>query len=295
MLKKGLAAALALGLALCATASAQQSGAQRDPLGGNFGALELALSPRAAAQQQRLFAEALGALQPGRPGRADVYLLVAGFWSDPVFESEAREGAAILSRDLGAAGRTIVLTGGVGAPGDRAFPAATPYHLNAAIGRIGELIDPSEDLVVLFLTSHGYPDGGMAIREHNRMQGVLRPVHLRDALADAGIRTRVVIVSSCFAGAFIPPLMDENTIVLTAAAHNRTSFGCQPTRDWTYFGDAFLSQAVRNGAGLIAGFDAATRTIAQWESEQGLTPSQPQKHVGPRAAALLARVERDAR
>jgi hypothetical protein len=52
---------------------------------------------------------------------------------------------------------------------------------------------------------------------------------------------------------------------------------------------------VRNGAGLIAGFDAATRTIAQWESEQGLTPSQPQKHVGPRAAALLARVERDAR
>lgn len=295
MLRKGLAAVLALGLALCATASAQQSGAQRDPFNGQFGSFELALTPRAAAQQQRLFSEAMAALQPPRPGRPDVYLLAAAFWSDPVFENEAREGAAILSRDLGAEGRTIVLTGGVGNPGDRTFPAATPFHLNAAIGRIGELIDPSEDLVVLFLTSHGYPDGGMAIREHSRMQGVLRPVHLRDALADAGIRTRVVIVSSCFAGAFIPPLMNEDTIVLTAAAYNRTSFGCQPTRDWTYFGDAFLSQAVRNGSGLVAGFDSATRTIAQWETEQGLTPSQPQKHVGARAAALLSRVERDAR
>lgn len=296
MLRKGLAAALALGLALCAGASAQQTNsAQRDPLGGNFGALELAPTPRAAAQHQRLFADALSALQPARPGRPDVYLLVAAFWSDPVFENEARQGAAILSRDLGADGRTIVLTGGVGGPGDRTFAPATPFNLNAAIGRIGEMIDPSEDLVVLFLTSHGYPDGGMAIREHNRMQGVLRPVHLRDALADAGIRTRVVIVSSCFAGAFIPPLMNEDTIVFTAAAHNRTSFGCQPTREWTYFGDAFLSQAVGNGAGLVAGFDSATRTIAQWETEQGLTPSQPQKHVGARAAALLSRVERDAR
>jgi len=293
MLRRGLAAILALGLTLCAAASAQQQGG--DPFGGNFGSMELAMSPRAAAQQQRLFESAASALQPQRPGEPDVYLLVAAFWSDPVFENEARQGAEILSRDLGAEGRTLILTEGVGGPGARAFPAATPFHLNAAIGRIGEMIDPNEDLVVLFLTSHGYPDGGMAIREHNRMQGVLRPVHLRDALADAGIRTRVVIVSSCFAGAFIPPLMNDDTIVFTAAAHNRTSFGCQPTRDWTYFGDAFLSHAVRNGAGLVAGFDQAAQTISQWETEQGLTPSQPQKSVGPRAAALLTRVERRAR
>jgi hypothetical protein len=156
------------------------------------------------------------------------------------------------------------------------------------------MIDPAEDLVVLFLTSHGNRDGSIAIREQNRMGGALRPVHLRDALAEAGIRTRVVIVSACFAGAFIAPLMDDDTIVMAAASPSRTSFGCQPTREWTYFGDALLARSMSNGAGLIAAFDQAVNLIAQWEREQNLQPSNPQKHVGARAAAMLRRAERAA-
>lgn len=294
MLGRGVLAAAALGLALL-QASAIAQPARQDPLGGQFGVIELAPAPRIAARQQQLFTDALAALAPQRPGEQDTYLLVAAFWSDPVFENEARQGADILRRRLGAEGRTIVLTEGVGGIGERSFPSATPTNLNAALGRIGEIINPDEDLVVLFLTSHGYPDGAMAIRDHSRMDGALRPVHLRDALAGAGIRNRVVIVSSCFAGAFIPPLMDENTVVFTAAAYNRSSFGCQPTRDWTYFGDAFLSRAVGGGAGLVAGFDQAAATIAQWEREQNLQPSMPQKHVGARAAQMLARAERNGR
>lgn len=290
MVKRAVLALGLLGLALLPTASAQSQA----NFNSEFAVAEIAMPPRAAARQQMLFANAMSALPPQRPGQLDTYLLVAAFWSDPVFENEARQGAEILSRRLGAQGRTIVLTEGVGG-GERAFAAATPANINAALGRIGELIDRDEDLVVLFLTSHGSPDGSIAIRDHGRMTGQMRPVHLRNALNDAEIRNRVVIVSACFSGAFIPPLMDDNTIVLTAAAYNRTSFGCQPSRDWTYFGDAFLSRAVGGGSGLVSGFDQAARTISQWETEQRLTPSLPQKSVGPRAAEMLSRAERNGR
>ena len=62
---------------------------------------------------------------------------------------------------------------------------------------MGALIDPNEDLVVVFITTHGSPDGSAALRELNRMFGALRPP-LRDLLVGAGIRSRVVIVSACF-------------------------------------------------------------------------------------------------
>lgn len=291
---KGIALAGAF-LGLAGAAFAQPGPPpQRDPFNGQFGAMEIAFPPQAAARQVQLLGDALAAIPPQRPGVVDVYVLSAAFWGDPVFEREASQASAILAEHFGPDTRTIILTNGAG-PGDRRYPAATPYHLQAAIGRIGQVIDPNEDLVVLFLTSHGAPDGSIAILEQNRLGSALRPVNLRDSLTNAGIRNRVVIVSACFSGAFIAPLMDANTIVLTAAAPDRTSFGCQPNREWTYFGDAYFNQTLRGGAGLVAGYDQALTLISRWEREQNLQPSNPQKYVGPSAAALVARAERRAR
>jgi hypothetical protein len=261
-----------------------------DPFRGQLGVMEVAFPPREAARQAQLLGEALARLPPQRPGVTDVYILTAAFWGDPVFEREASQAADILEQHFGVDG-AVVLTAGAG-PGERRYPAASPNNLNAVIGRIGALMDPSEDLFVVFLTSHGSQDGSVAMLEQNRIAGALRAAHLRDAMANAGIRNRVVIVSACFSGAFIAPLMNADTIVLTAAAPDRTSFGCQPTREWTYFGDAYFSHALRGGAGLVAGFDQAVGLIRQWEQQQNLTPSNPQKSVGANAAALLARLER---
>jgi hypothetical protein len=290
---KAWALAVAFFVGLAGPAAAQ---AQRDPFNGQFGALELAFSPREAARQAELMGNALGALQPQTPGRTDVYLLVASFWGDRVFESEATQADEILRGHLGVdTGHAILLSAGAGAA-ERRFPAATPNNLSAALGRIGSLIDPAEDLVVVFLTSHGSPDGSMALREVNRMTAALRPTHLRDSLAAAGVRNRVVIVSACFSGAFIAPLADDNTIVITAAAPDRSSFGCQPENDWTFFGDAYFNHAVRGGAPLVGAFDQAKTLIDQWERERNLSPpSNPQRYVGSRAAAMLSRVERDVR
>jgi hypothetical protein len=278
----------AIALAISGHAAAQP----RDPFGGQFGSVEAVRPPAEAAQLAKLMGDSLAALQPQRPGQVDTYLIVASFWGDPVFEREASQAEAILRAHLGADGRSIVLS--AGGLSERHYPAATPSNLAAAIGQVGSLIDPNEDLVVVFLTSHGASDGSIALRENNRLSASMRPPHLRDMLDQAGVRNRVVILSACYSGAFIPPLMNADTIVLTAAAYNRSSFGCQPQRDWTFFGDAYFNHAIRGGASLINGFDEAKVLIQRWEREQNLAPpSDPQRYVGEHARDLLRRVERE--
>lgn len=293
-----------LGMALSIASAAQAQ--QRDPFNGQFGAMERALTPTEAAEQVEMMANALGGLAPQRPGVTDTYVLAAGLWSDPVFEREAEQAADLLARRFDAGDRTIVLSAGqAGQP--RKYPAAAPNNIHAALGKIGSLIDPNEDLVVVFLTSHGGQDGAMGLQEVNRLGGALRAFHLRSALASAGIRNKVLIISACYSGHFILPFSDPNSVVLTAAAADKTSFGCQPERDWTYFGDALLNHSLRSGASLVDAFDQSLGLIADWETELiaewdanssaargGLPrpePSNPQKHVGAAVALMLPLAE----
>lgn len=269
-------------------ATAQQE--QTDPFNGQFGVWELAPLPYEAAQRAKLMADALDNLEPQRRRRQDVYLITAALWGDPVFEREATQAEAILREHFHAEGRSILLT--AGGPGPRSNPPATPSNIAAAIGHVGSLIDPGEDLVVLFITSHGTPDGAAQFHELGRMYGSLRPQHLAALLTQANVRHRIVIVSSCFSGAFIAPLANQETIVLTAAQHDRSSFGCEPENDWTFFGDALFNHALRNGDNLIQGFDNAKVMIEGWERERSLSPpSNPQRYVGPRAEQMLNEAE----
>jgi peptidase C13-like protein len=286
-------------LALAPGAVAQQQGleapAQQDPFGGRFGSWQVVQQPQQAANLAQMMGSALTNLQPQRPGHQDVYLITASLWDDPVFQSEATHAEAILRRHLGAEGRSILLSAGDGTA-NRQYPDASPDNLAAAIGKVGGMINPAEDLVVVFITTHGSHDGAAALRENNHIVGSMHPVNLRDLLNNAGIYNRVVIISACFSGAFIAPLMDDNTIVITAAAADRSSFGCQPERDWTFFGDAYFNHALSSGAGMLDAFDQAKRLVEQWEHEQNLTPpSNPQRFVGGHAAQMLRQAEQAAR
>lgn len=270
-------------------ASAQQQ-PQQDPLRGQLGVIAIAPPPAEAAHLAKMMGDSLAALQPQRPGQQDVYLLVASLWSDPVFEREATQAEAILRQHLHADGRSILLS--AGGQGDRTHPAATADNISAAIGQIGSLMDPNEDLLVIFITTHGSPDGAAALREHNRLGGALHPANLADMLRVTGIRNRVVIVSACFSGAFIAPLADDNTIVISAAQSDRTSFGCQPENDWTFFGDAYFNHGLRAGGSIVSSFDLAKTWIERWEHEQNLSPpSNPQRFVGAHAAEMVRRAE----
>lgn len=196
-MRKGIAFAALAGLyALMMPASAQQ----QDPFGGQFGAWEIALSPKEAGEDITRMNDALAKLPPQRPGVVDTYVLSVSLWNEPVFENEAKEAANILARRYDAAERTVVLSLGKGAGIARTYPTFSPNNFNAALGRIGQLADPREDLVVVFITSHGAPDGLVVAREKGRIEGGIRAVNLRTSLQQAGIKTKLVLVSACFSG-----------------------------------------------------------------------------------------------
>ena len=100
------------------------------------------------------------------------------------------------------------------------------------------------------------------------------------ALQHAGVTRRVIVVSACFSGTWIPALANDDTIVITAAAKDRTSFGCDDSRSLTYFGEAFLGSLAPDNVSLRDAFEAAKRKVAAQESQEQLTPSQPQVFVG---------------
>jgi Peptidase C13 family len=304
MLKRLALISALLGATLAAPGALAQGG---DPLRGQFGAVELAMTPAAAADDVTRMADALSKLAPQRPGIVDTYVLSASFWNDPVFEREASEAAGILARRYDASDRTIILSAGKGQNAPRIYPSSGPNNFNAALGRIGKIIDPKEDLVVVFVTSHGGQDGAVAIQETGRMGGAMRATHLRTSLMQAGINTKLVIVSACFSGHFILPFSNPDTVVLTAAAADKTSFGCEPSRDWTFFGDALFNHTLRSGKPLLEAYDGALTLITKWENDlhaewAALTPTQrsrqpeilpsnPQRNAGEAALVVVTKAE----
>ena len=228
------------------------------------------------AERRRLDA-ALAALPPQRRGTVDAYVVAVALDSDPVFAREAREAGRVLARRYDAAGRTITLAG----PDGRAngLPKGSLTSLTLTLARIAELIDPAEDVLVLYSTSHGAP-AGLAYHDGDSGYGILSPSRLGLVLGELGIRRRIVLLSACYSGTFVPFLASPDTAIVTAAAADRTSFGCEAQNDWTFFGDALVNNALRKPQPLAAATGEARSLITTWESDNGLEASKPQVSVG---------------
>jgi hypothetical protein len=102
------------------------------------------------------------------------------------------------------------------------------------------------------------------------------------------VQHRVVIISACYSGVFVGPLANANTLVLTAADSDHSSFGCQDKVKWTYFGDAFFNRALRHTADLRSAFVTARKFISAREKHDGLVPSNPQISGGKNIDIMLA-------
>jgi hypothetical protein len=98
--------------------------------------------------------------------------------------------------------------------------------------------------------------------------------------------------SACFSGGFVPPLQDDGTLVITAADATHESFGCGFGEDFTWFGEAFLEDALSKEFSFTAAFDRARETIRKWEEERGETPSNPQIWVGKGIESKLGLLEK---
>jgi Peptidase C13 family len=219
-------------------------------------------------------------LAPQRPGQTDVYILSFGLWGpQSVFESEAKGAARILEAQLGAKGRSIVRFN------TKRRAGATPQTLLAAAEAAGRTLDPAEDVVVLVLTSHGAPEGiGLVAGRDTRL---VTPGDVGRLLDQTRAQHRVVIVSACYSGVFARELADQRTLVITAAAADKPSFGCQDGATWTYFGDAFFNKALRSEPRLDQAFGKARGLVTQRERREGFDPSNPQIAGGSQVLARL--------
>ncbi len=252
-------------------------------------AVERSRSPRWQLGEHRRLSAALARVGPGRPGVVDAFVLSAGIDSDPVFGREAREAGRVLARRYGAATRAITLAGTDGSA-DSTLPMGSPQNISASLARMSELMGP-EDVLVLYATGHGAPFG-LVYNDGDSGFGIIGPARLGALLDELGIRNRLLLISACYSGVFVGPLITPTTAIVTAAATDRTSFGCKADNDWTYFGDALVNRALRQPVPFATAAATATDQIGTWEAKGGLTASLPQSYIGAKAAEWLAAIEK---
>jgi Peptidase C13 family len=170
----------------------------------------------------------------------------------------------------------------------RSAPLASVTGLNYALQGLAERMDPDRDVLFLSISSHGAEEPSIAVSNSGMPLASLNAEDLAEALRESGIRWRVILISACYAGGFIDALRDPRTIVITAAAKDRTSFGCSNDRDLTYFGEAFYRDALPEAKSLRDAFEAAKKAIAAREQSEHETPSNPQAYFGAELEAKLA-------
>ncbi len=239
--------------------------------------------------QPVLLERALEGFEPQRHGVEDLYFVgVAGYAAEDVFMKEMAVVRSLFRERFDADGRMVTL---VNNPRTVAqLPVASATALARTLDHLAEVLDPDEDVLFLYLTSHGSEDHRLAMQFWPLQLDDIDPGMLKRMLDDSGIKWRVIVISACYSGGFVDPLKDDHTMVVTAADAFHQSFGCGSASDFTYFAKAYFDEALRGTHSFQAAFDQARASIDARERAEGLTPSNPQIYVGPAMDAKLRRL-----
>jgi hypothetical protein len=229
-------------------------------------------------RQPQLVDEALHFIEQGKPGKPEFFFL--GFAPDArqdVFIKESRAVEEIVERQLDTRHRSLLLANHLHTFQEQ--PLANTHNLQAVLQAYGRKMNP-EDVLVLFLTSHGSKTYELSV-EFARMQfNYLSARKLADILETSGIGWRVIVISACYSGGFIDYLQDPQTLVITAAARDRQSAGCTADSNATWFTDAYFKQALPQARSFIDAFDIARKQVRLREQQNGEEISNPQMFIG---------------
>ena len=230
---------------------------------------------------------ALGAIRAeASPDPKAFFLGFAGVGEQKVFAQEIGLASRVLSERYGMENRALSLINDE-RDLERA-PLATVSGLKYALRGLAQRMNLDRDVLFLVISSHGAREPAIAVSNSDLPLNDMTDEDLAEALGDSGIKWRVIIISACYAGGFIDALTDPRTIVITAAAADRTSFGCSNDRDLTYFGEAFFRDALPEARSLRDAFDRARSAIALRERRERIDASKPQAYFGPELEAKLA-------
>jgi len=237
--------------------------------------------------QSKALERELAAVQAERPGVADIFFIgMAGYGGQDVFMKEVDAVERLFRERFDAEGHTIRLVNNNKTLAGS--PIASTTSLAAALKRVAQVMNKEEDVLFLFLTSHGSEKHHFALDLWPLQFKTLDPTQLRKLLDESGIKHRVVVVSACYSGGFINALKDDNTLVISASAPDKTSFGCGNENDWTHFGHAYFNEALRKTYSFSDAFNLAKPAIIAREKNEKIDPSQPQMALGAAISAKLA-------
>ena len=158
----------------------------------------------------------------------------------------------------------------------RPGPGRGPSTPGAIFGKLGELARTAPGGCLVYLTSHGAPQGVLI------GDVILSPSRLAEGVTRAcGARPTAIVLSACFSGSSLPALRGPNRFILTAARRDRSSFGCSEDDKYPYF-DGCMIQALPRAVGFDDLAAAVRACVARREDDEGLRPrSEPQLWIGP--------------
>ena len=248
------------------------------------------LTPPPANVQRSTLLASVSQMPRGNGTGGDVYFVgFAGFGEQKVFRKEAELARQVFTARFAAQARSLLL---VNDSHDRqTYPLANYDNLRIAVDAIGRHMHRDRDALVLMLTSHGNDRDGIAITNGKLPEDALSPKDVRRMLDEAHIRWRIVIVSACYSGIFIPVLKSDTTLVMTAADAHHSSFGCDDTRDLTWFGEALLKDALPHACSLTAAYDDMSDIIVKRENVEQEVHSNPKLFVGPQMQTRLPQLD----
>lgn len=225
--------------------------------------------------QPRMVDQVLAALTPEVPGKPDLYFVSFGsYGAQDVFMKEVHHSVKVMNELYKIGGRSVSMINNLKTVAEA--PLATATNLQHILNGIARQMDIEDDLLFLYLTSHGSKTHEISISLPGAPLQNLSANRFKSIIDESGIKWKVLVVSACYSGRVIDVLRDDHTLIMTAARSDRKSFGCGDEEDLTYFGRAYFEQSLNAETGFITAFENAKELIAGWEKDEEKEASEPQ-------------------
>jgi hypothetical protein len=206
--------------------------------------------------------------------QANVYFFGQSLWAEPVFDRDVRLVQQAIDARYGNLLDSLVV-------GTEQI-SGTQSTATDEIALLADQARDGQDVVVVFFTSHG-TEGSITVLPSGASDFFdWSAADIRDFLSPLEADRQVVILQACHSGSLIPALQHPNRIIITAARADRSSFGCEPGGDSTWFVKA-LTEEMASGGSWEEIFARTESSVLRYETEQGLAEgerSYPQFSVG---------------
>ncbi len=232
--------------------------------------------------------EQLDQLAAQRPGVVDMYAIVVGADSnEDVFRKEVATVRNVLDQRLGTKNRSVTLVNRRSAPA----PEATLKSLEYVINRVAAKMNRDEDILFLHFTTHGAANHALYFNHPALELYGLTPTYLHALLENARVRYRVIFISACYSGGFVPPLANTHTLVITSASATLQSSGCGDKSEITNYSRAFYLKALPQAHSLKEAARLAQEIVHLDERKSNDKHSFPQMQIGGAIEQQLRRIE----